>query len=282
MFDAALVVEGGGTKIAYTGGVLKCFLEHNIDFPYCVGISAGSEVLLPYVSHQPNRLEVTCIDAAAQPGVVGVGNYFKEGSLFAIERVSDFIEEKAPLDMEVFQANPSKLEIGLYDLKTKEIIYYPKEYVDKKNDLVKSSCALLLLSKPHDFDGRKVIDAGLRDMIPIEQAMRAGYSKFLVVSTKEKGYRRKPAPWWQILLAKLVYRDKDIVEDFRNRHLSYARQWDLIDQEEKEGRALVLRPGKDLGITRYTTDPVKLKAWFDLGYEETEARLDEIIAFLRK
>lgn len=32
-----LVVEGGGTKIAYTGGVLQCFLEQGIDIPYCVG-----------------------------------------------------------------------------------------------------------------------------------------------------------------------------------------------------------------------------------------------------
>ena len=49
---------------------------------------------------------------------------------------------------------------------------------------------------------------------------------------------------------------------------------------EKEGSALVLRPSKDMGISRYTTDRNKLEPWFNLGYQETLDRLDEIKAFL--
>ena len=41
-----LICEGGGTKAAYTCGVLQCFLDENINFPYTVGISAGAEVLV--------------------------------------------------------------------------------------------------------------------------------------------------------------------------------------------------------------------------------------------
>ena len=275
-----LVVEGGGTKIAYTGGVLQCFLEQGIDIPYCVGISAGAMMLLPYVSRQPGRLRLTGVDAASQKDLIGLKPIMEEGSLFALEKTAQFIQEKMPLDYETFFSSPTQLDIGVYDMKTRKTRYYGKEYVDASDDLLIASCSLLLLSKPKQFDGNTVIDAGLTDMIPVSQALKAGCEKVIVVSTKEEGYRRKKAPWWQLLGARLVYHDRQITEDFRNRHIHYEEQWQIIHDLEKEGKALVLRPHQDYGITRYTTDREKLDAWFKLGYAETLERLGEIRAFL--
>lgn len=275
-----LVVEGGGTKIAYTGGVLQCFLEQGIDIPYCVGISAGAMMLLPYVSRQPGRLRLTGVDAASQKDLIGLKPIMEEGSLFALEKTAQFIQEKMPLDYETFFSSPTQLDIGVYDMKTRKTRYYGKEYVDASDDLLIASCSLLLLSKPKQFDGNTVIDAGLTDMIPVSQALKAGCEKVIVVSTKEEGYRRKKVPWWQLMGARLVYHDPQITEDFRNRHIHYEEQWQIIHDLEKEGKALVLRPHQDYGITRYTTDREKLDAWFNLGYAETLERLGEIRAFL--
>lgn len=275
-----LVVEGGGTKIAYTGGVLQCFLEQGIDIPYCVGISAGAMMLLPYVSRQPGRLRLTGVDAASQKDLIGLKPIMEEGSLFALEKTAQFIQEKMPLDYETFFSSPTQLDIGVYDMKTRKTRYYGKEYVDASDDLLIASCSLLLLSKPKQFDGNTVIDAGLTDMIPVSQALKAGCEKVIVVSTKEEGYRRKKVPWWQLMGARLVYHDRQITEDFRNRHIHYEEQWQIIHDLEKEGKALVLRPHQDYGITRYTTDREKLDAWFKLGYAETLERLGEIRAFL--
>ncbi len=280
MPKVGLVVEGGGTKIAYTAGALKCLLEEKIYLPYAVGISSGSEVLLSYVSRQIHRLEVTGIDSASQKGAIGLVPLMKEGSIFGIEATCDYIEKKAPLDFMAFFGSETKLDIGVYDMDNHKIEYFGKEYVDQSMTLVKASCALLLLAKPYKFNGKKYFDAGLVDMISIDQSIKQGCDKHLIISTKEKGYVRKPAPGWQQVLAKTVYRDKTIEENLRDRHLRYQEQWDKISALEKEGRALVLRPDKDLGVTRYTTDPKKLKPWFDLGYEETKARLPEIRRFI--
>lgn len=72
-----------------------------------------------------------------------------------------------------------------------------------------------------------------------------------------------------------------ITDDLRNRHVRYKEQWDKIAELEKEGKALVLRPHKDLGVTRYTTDPEKLGPWFQLGYDETLERIDQIKEFIK-
>ena len=117
MSRVGIVAEGGGTKAAYSAGVLKCLLERDIILPYCVGISAGTEILLSYVSKQVDRLEVTGIDAPCQKGVVGWRPFFKEGSIFGIEATYDFIESRVPLDLEAFQNSETQMEVGLYNLK---------------------------------------------------------------------------------------------------------------------------------------------------------------------
>ena len=171
--------------------------------------------------------------------------------------------------------------LGLYNLKTHKVEYFDKSHIDKDETLIKASCALLLLARPYEFKGEMWMDAGLVDMISIEQSLRAGNDKHIVISTKEEGYVRNPAPKWQLLLSNLVYKDKQITDDLRNRHIRYKEQWDKIAELEKQGKALVLRPHKDLGVTRYTTDPEKLGPWFQLGYDETLERMDQIKEFIK-
>lgn len=279
MNKIGIVAEGGGTKAAYSAGVLKCFLDEGLILPYCVGISAGCEILLSYVSKQTRRLEISGIDAPSQKDAVGIRPFIKEGSVFGIESTHRFIEDNAPLDMKAFLESETQMDTGLYNIQTHEVEYFDKSYIDSEQTLIKASCALLLLAKPYTFLGKKYMDAGLVDMISIEQSIRHGNEKHIIISTKEEGYVRKPAPGYQLKLAKWVYKDDQIVEDLKNRHIRYQEQWDKIAQLEKEGKAIVLRPHKDLGVTRYTTDPEKLKPWFQLGYDETKERMDEIKAF---
>lgn len=40
-----LVLEGGGMRAIFTVGVLDCFMDHDIWFPYTIGVSAGASIL---------------------------------------------------------------------------------------------------------------------------------------------------------------------------------------------------------------------------------------------
>ena len=280
MVEFSVVIEGGGTKTAYSGGVLKCLLDNGIYANYGVGISAGAEFLLAYASGQSKRLEVTGIDSISSKDALGIRPFLKEKNMFGLESTNALIERLAPLDKEALLNSPTRMEEGVYNLKTHEIEYYDQTYIDDDNTLTKASCALLLLCRPYKFLDSLYMDAGLRVMIPIERSIELGYKKHLVISCKEVGYVRKPAPGYQIWLANRVYHDPIITQDLKDRHLRYNEQWELIEKMEKEGSALVLRPSKDMGISRYTTDRNKLEPWFNLGYQETLDRLDEIKAFL--
>ena len=282
MVKVGLVAEGGGTKAAYTAGVLKCFIEHDIPISYTVGISAASEMLCAFVSKQKDRLELIAVDASCQKGIVGIKPFFKEGNVFALEQLADYIDSHIPLDTETLYNSDTEMDTGLYNMETHEVEYFDKTYIKEDHELIKASCALLILCKPRKFLGKTYTDAGLKEMICIGRSVEKGCDKHIVISTKEEGYVRKPAPSYQLALANLLYHDKVITEDLKRRHERYNEQWALVNQLKEEGKALVLRPTKDLGVTRYTTDPVKLRPWFQLGYDETLERIDEIRKFIEE
>lgn len=284
MKKIGLICEGGGTKAAYTCGVLKCFLDYHIEFPYAAGISAGAEVLLPYVSKQKDRLRITGVDAACDSGAIGIRPLFSERGLFGIKHVMRFIEDRAPLDYEAFMNSKTQLDIGVYNIDENKVEYYGKDAFDPKEQrLIIAACSLFILNRPVHMFAHKYMDAGLVDMIPIEQSIAQGMEKHVFISTKEENYVRKPAGSYQLQLAKLMYPgNKQIRENLKIRHINYAKQWKLVQDLEKQGKAMVLRPSADYGVTRYTHEKGLLGKWFDLGYEDSVKRLDQIRAFMEE
>lgn len=280
MSKIGLICEGGGTKAAYTAGVLECFLNEGIDFSYTAGISAGAMCLTGFISKQKDRLRVIGIDSTSQKEAVGLNPLLHEHSVFGINATYDFIEKNAPLDMPTFLNNPCELEMGLYNIENGKIEYYGKEDYDLEGKLLKASCALLMLTKSVEFNGKKYMDGGLVDMIPIDQALRKGCDKVIFISTKEANYVRKPAPKWQLWAASLMYRkQKHIRNDLSMRHENYQKQWQKVKEMEREGKAIILRPSCDMGITRYTHDKEKLTKWYELGVSDTLDRMEEIRQF---
>lgn len=281
MSKIGLICEGGGTKAAYTAGVLECFLDQEIEFPYTAGISAGAFILTGFVSKQKDRLRITGIEATNRKEAVGFYPMLHEKAVFGIQSTYDYVEEKAKLDFSAFKNSPTELEMGLYNIENGAIEYFNKSQYTEDGAVVKAACSLLMLTHPVVIQGRRYMDGGLIDMIPIEQAVKQGCDKVIFISTKEANYVRKPAPNWQLTLANMIYRkEKYVVEDLKKRHINYQKQWQMVKDLEKEGKALILRPSCDMGITRYTTDHEKISKWYELGVSDTLNMIDEIKAFM--
>ena len=63
MYQAGLILEGGGMKGIYTAGVLDFFLDKDIEFSSCYGVSAGACCMCSYLSKQRKRAYRTNIAA---------------------------------------------------------------------------------------------------------------------------------------------------------------------------------------------------------------------------
>lgn len=278
-----LICEGGGTKGAYTAGVLSCFIDNDIKFPYCVGISSGTLNLMGFLSNQTDYLENIAVNIASNPELIGLKTILREGQIYGINRLFELIDESIPFNKMCATNNPMLCETGVYHIESGEIHYFQNDALISDNRLAKASCALLMLAKPVTLNGEKYMDAGLKVMIPIERSIQQGNEKHIFISTKEENFVRKKAPLWQNILCKLCYPNATHIQnDLKLRDERYLQQWNVVKKLENEGKAIVLRPSKDMGIKRSTQDKTLLLEWYKLGYEDTLQKLELIREFMNK
>ena len=73
--NTGLVLEGGGMRGVYTGGILEYFMEQDLYFPYVIGVSAGACHAASYLSRQRNRNKTVNIDYASHPKYLSYKTY---------------------------------------------------------------------------------------------------------------------------------------------------------------------------------------------------------------
>ena len=81
-------------RAVYTAGVLEYFLEHDLYFPYIVGVSAGACVATSYLSRQKGRNKIVNVDLVTDKRYISWGNYFRQGQLFGMDFIFDEIPNK--------------------------------------------------------------------------------------------------------------------------------------------------------------------------------------------
>ena len=284
MGKLGIVCEGGGTRAAYTGGFLTWCLDNNIPVDYINGISAGALASSLYVSKQPQKLKDLCIKHIADSRYVGLGALKNEGTIAGLDFVFTEIEKLEPTDAETLFANPIDYEFGLFNCESGEVEYYGKNEVINDREMFKASCRLPGFVPIAHLHGKYFFDGGVRTMIPIHRAEEKGIDYNIVVLTKPNNYVRKPEKKWQMAYVNLLYGKKfpKIMENLLRRHINFAEEIAHIYKRQEEGKGLVIRPSVDLNIGRMCKDAELLTKMWDLGYSDSEAHREEIMALVKK
>ena len=148
-------------------------------------------------------------------------------------------------------------------------------------DKIRASASLPLVARMVEVNGRKYLDGGLSDAIPLERSVRSGNGKNLVVLTKEVGYVRTPISGAELAMLKVRYAAyPNIWKLMRNRDIRYNRQLQYVQDMEKEGRAFVIRPRHKSDTSRIDKNPEHLKRLYQEGYAEAEKNYDKLMAYL--
>ena len=58
-------------------------------------------------------------------------------------------------------------------------------------DYLRASASLPFVSRIVEIEGKKYLDGGCADSIPLEAFIKIGYGLNVVILTREKGYRKK-------------------------------------------------------------------------------------------
>lgn len=277
-----MVLEGGGMRGIYTAGVLDYFMERDFYPDGVAGVSAGTCHGCSYVSKQRERSYRINTGYANDPrymsfrSLIITGDYF--GAKFAYHRIP---EELEPYDYEAFEKNKTKMPFYAVttNVETGRAEYFKINDMRKEVELIRASASLPLMARIVGAKGKKLLDGGIADSIPIDFMRREGYKKNIVVLTQVEGYRKgeNKLAW----LVDLVYgkRYPKLSEAVRNRHIGYNKTLEELAGLAENGEVFIIRPSEFIPVSRTEKDVRVLNKMYKLGYNDAKDCFDRLLKF---
>lgn len=279
-----LVVEGGGMKCAYNAGILDVFLDHQITFDYCIGVSGGAGNVASFVAGQRGRNIRFFTEHIHSPQYFGVKSLLKTGNLFGLQYIYGDLTNttgKDPLDFPAIMKNPAEYEVAATNAVTGEAEYFGKE--DMKQDdyrPIMASSAIPAACRPVVINGVPYYDGGISDAIPVRRALEKGCDRIVVILSKQRDYVRKPQGM-RFLYSTLCRKYPKIIEDIDRRHITYRENLQEVFDLEKKGKAFVFAPSEHVKVGTYSMDEKTERILYDLGVKDFAERQEELKYFLK-
>ena len=170
--------------------------------------------------------------------------------------------------------------VGATDVETGRIVYHRCSDGGAEDiEWMRASSSMPIVSRPVKIGKYLLLDGGISDPVPFRFMEKQGYDRNVCVLTQPAGYRKKPAsPAMQLLLCKYPA----IARAMAVRHDRYNLQMEQLDERERTGEMLVIRPPESLGIGRIEKDPNELERVYQIGRAAAKDRLSEVRDFLQK
>lgn len=285
--DTALIFEGGGMRGAFTSGVVTTLLDAGIHTSWVGGISAGTTCLANYVSRDAERAQRSFVEFAAEPEFGDWRTWLKGKGVFNAEWIYEHTggpDQALPFDFDTFSADPAQVRIGAFRCADGQIVYWGREDVAALPSLMKrvrASSTMPALMPITTIDGVDYCDGALGPTggFALDAALADGYERFVVVMTRERGYR-KPRPRLPAAYRQIFRRYPAIAKALLDRPDNYNRTLDDLLDLERQGRAFLIFPD-EMPIKNSERNLTRLRAVFDAGRAQSQRQLPDLLSFLR-
>lgn len=135
-------------------------------------------------------------------------------------------------------------------------------------DYIRASASLPFMSRNVVIDGVPYLDGGIADNIPVDKCLEMGCDHVYVVLTRPPGYVRtgSMAP-----LGKLFYRKyPNLIRTMEERTARYNECLARIERLEASGKLTVIRPSRNVNISRLESNPDRMWEMYNLGVDDAK------------
>ena len=277
-----LVLEGGGMRALFTAGVLDALLDvKELGIDGIVGVSAGALFGANYISGQKERAIRYNKKYARDKRYMGLHSWITTGN--AVNKDFAFYELPFKLDVfdqEKFKESKIEFHVVMTNVENGQAEYVLIEDVFEQMEYLRATSALPFASKIIEINGKKYLDGGISDSIPIDYCQSLGYDKIILVLTRpENSYKEDKLNF----LYKLVYRKyPNLVERLINMGKDYEVVLKKIKNLETESKVFVIRPPKVLKIGRLEKNENKIQNVYDIGLNTGKKEIDNLLKYLNK
>ena len=274
-----LVLEGGAMRGLFTAGVLDVFLDEQIQVDGMVTVSAGALFGVNFPAQQRGRVLRYNLKYLNDKRYMGLHSLLTTGNV--VNRDFAFYElpfTLDPFDQTTFSQSNIDFWATLTNVETGEPEYIKVTDAFAQMETLRATSAMPMVSKMVEVDGKRYLDGGIADSIPLQKTFALGYDKIIVVLTRPLDYRKKPS---SMMLFNLIYRKfPKLCQRWANRYLEYNQAVERVIELEKQGKIFVIRPSVDLQISRLEKDPAKVQAMYDLGMSDAKKQMQALKDYL--
>lgn len=277
-----LVLEGGGMRGLFSAGVLDALLElKDLSVNGIVGVSSGALFGVNYVSKQKERAVRYNKKYADDKRYMGLHSWITTGN--AVNKDFAFYELPYKLDVfdnETFKKAKTDFYVVMTNVESGKPEYVLIEDAFAQMEYLRATSALPFASKIIETNGKKYLDGGISDSIPIDFCESLGYDKIIAVLTRPEGTYKEDKLGF---LYKLVYRKyPNLVKSLLNMATDYEKVLAKIKDLENKGKIFVVRPPEVLKIGRLEKNRDKIQKVYDIGLNTGLKELDNIVKYLNK
>lgn len=277
-----LILEGGAMRGLFSAGVIDIFMENGVEFDAAIGVSAGAAFGCNYKSRQIGRVIRYNKRFAKDKRFCSIQSLIKTGDLFGAEFCYHTIPEELDLfDNDAYLENPMDFYVVVTDVETGKAVYINSDEAgDDALECFRASASMPIVSRPVEIKGKKYLDGGIADSVPIQFFESIGYTRNVIILTQPEGFVKKPSSAAKLMKYVLKEYPK-VAETMADRHNEYNETLKYIAEKEKAGEVIVIRPEAPLDIGRVEHNPDKMQKVYDLGRAAGEKYLDAVKNFIK-
>lgn len=266
----------------WTAGVTDVMMEHDVWPDGLIGVSAGAAFGCNIKSRQIGRAiryNMRFANDARYSGwrsLLTTGNYFNARfGYHTVPKKYDIFDDNA------FNQNPMEFIVVCTDVETGKAVYQPLSEANYDTyEWIRASASMPLVSKVVKLDGRKLLDGGVADSIPLEYFESIGYRHNVVILTQPKCFIKSQNSMFP-LMRMALRKYPAFVEALANRPNMYNQELAYVAKAEEEGRCLVIRPDDWIPIGHISHDPDEMLRVYELGRKVGERYIEQIKDFYK-
>ena len=284
MIKTGLVLEGGGMRGLFSSGIIDVWMENGVQFDGIVGVSAGATFGCNYKSHQPGRVLRYNMRFRKDPKYMGLRSLIRTGDLVGASFSYHYLPTKLDIfDTDTFEKDHAEFHVVCTDVFTGEPVYRRIDRIDYNAlEWMRASASMPVVSRPVSIGGHVLLDGGISDSIPLRYFESEGFNRNIVILTQPKGYTKKRTKLMPFIKAAMNSKYPAIVEAMNRRHIMYNRELAYIEQQQAEGKCLVICPDDTLPISRTSTNADKMQLVYDMGRQKGLDYLQTVKEFIRE
>ena len=264
----------------FSAGVLDALLELGLpDFDLAIGTSAGACNLASFIAGQHGRNLRCYVNIMARRQLFSVRRALRGGHYMDLDWLWDAFASEDPLDeAAIARARTQLVSVGTCAA-TGEPIYFTASGPRIHHDL-KAGCALPFLYRgPVSIQDKRVVDGGLVDPIPAQEAYRRGARRIIVIRSRPSGVVKRSNAFTRPMAA-LLSRTPAVAKASLHTAQRYQDAVRFIQAPPHDAQLIEIAPVAPLKTKRTTQDPACLRADYASGHALTHRSRERLQALL--